>query len=636
MSSDKGWSSVTIERSAPPRHVERPSGYADLREYAMVGDGHGAALVCRDGAIDWCCLTRFDSGPVFSRILDSRAGGHFSIFAENTGSFSRRYLHHTAILETTLQAGESGVTVTDFMALGTAEAPNSHGGKNRPRCGLVRQISVSGAAVRLRVEFQPRCGFAAKAFDIQQRPGGLSLNGCLRLLSTVDLEIREGGAYATWRQAPGETHAFVLTPEETDVDQIAELAKSLCDETMRSWRDWTGKLQYDGPYTDAVTRSAITLKLMMYRPTGAMVAAPTSSLPEEIGGIRNWDYRYCWTRDSAFAFYALKKLGDVEDAEAFFEFFHKACCSGGPPLPPLYDIDGGTDLGETTIDHLDGYKASRPVRRGNEAVDQHQSDVYGQLLDLMDLYVQLGGRLPDDLRRTARTFADFVARHWREPDAGLWEPRLPKRRHVHSAIMCWAALDRAIGLLGGDLEWTVARDAILKDIVENAVDPSGGYLPQVFGKPDADAAVLIAPMVGLPIDDELLERTVEAVIDQLGVGPLVYRYRNDDGLPGEEGTFLVCAFWLIDALLALGRADEARARFEAILELANDVGLYPEEMAPDGTFLGNFPQAFTHLGLVQSALLLELFEAHGRDAIRGTHGKRALIIGEQRRSDLPT
>jgi alpha,alpha-trehalase len=610
----------------------RPGGYADLRDYAMVGDCHGAALVCRDGGIDWCCLRRFDAEPIFARILDAGRGGHFTILADDGQPLSRRYLDNTAVLETTIQAGSATVKFTDFMPIESSEGPAAQFENGKPIRALVRQVSVEGAPARLRLELQPRRGFSGEKMDIEPVPDGLILDTELRLHSTLDLEVRGGSAYATWIQAPGEMQAFVLTLAEAKIDLGAQTASRLCEESMRFWHGWTGKLEYDGPYRRAVERSAIALKLMMYRPTGAMVAAPTSSLPEEIGGMRNWDYRYCWPRDAAFAFYALKKLGETNDADRFFEFFHKACSAGGPPLPPLFGIDGDIDLNETTFDHFDGYRASRPVRRGNEAVDQHQSDVYGQLLDLMDLYVQLGGSLSDDLKERARAFADFVARQWREPDAGLWEPRLPERRHVHSAIMCWTALDRAIRLLGHNPTWSTERDAILSDIIENAVAKDGGYLPQVFGKPDADAAVLIAPMVGLPIGEELLERTVEAVIDQLGTGPLVYRYRNDDGLPGEEGTFVVCAFWLIDALLALGREEEARARFEALLELANDVGLYPEQMAPNGTFLGNFPQAFTHLGLIQSALLMKLYEAHGREAIAGTYGERAVTLGVRRES----
>ncbi len=618
---------VIVENQAQTPFDLRCGGYADLRDYAMVGDCHGAALVCRDGSIDWCCLTRFDSEPIFARILDAGAGGHFTITADHVRSVSRRYRADTAILETTFLVGPASVTITDFMALDVADAPRESG---KPMRALVRQVSVTGGPARLRLELQPRRGFSGEKMQVEAAPGGLSLDNKARLHSTIALEICDGGARAAWSQAPGETHAFLLTPAETDVDEVARLARSLCEETMGFWREWVGQLRYDGPYVEAVERSAISLKLMMYRPTGAMVAAPTTSLPEEIGGIRNWDYRYCWPRDSAFAFYALKMLGEKEDAEKFFEFFHQACCAGGPPLPPLFGIDGDVDLEEVTIDGFDGYRASRPVRRGNEAVGQHQTDVYGQLLDLLHLYVQLGGSLPGDLEEQARAFADFVARHWREPDAGIWEPRLPERRHVHSAIMCWTALDRAISLFGHNPEWAAERDAILHDLTGAAVDK--GFLPQVFGASDADAALLIAPIVGLPVGDEVLERTVEAVIDQLGAGPLVYRYRNNDGLPGEEGTFLVCAFWLIDALLALGREKEARERFEALLGLANDVGLYPEQMAPDGTFLGNFPQAFTHVGLIQSALLLELYKMHGREAILGTHGGRALTLSKRRKA----
>jgi GH15 family glucan-1,4-alpha-glucosidase len=354
------------------------------------------------------------------------------------------------------------------------------------------------------------------------------------------------------------------------------------------------------------------------------VAAATTSVPEQIGGIRNWDYRYCWLHDARFALYAMKKLGLLDLTSGFFRFVMHTSDVTPPRLLPLYGIGGETDLPEAEIKPFEGCRSSRPVRFGNEAVEQHQLDGHGQLLDLMYSYERLGGSLDEEIQRIGTTLADYVAECWREPDAGLWEPRIKERRYMHSAIVAWVAMDRAIRLFGERPTWREARETIEEDIRTNGLHPKEGFLTQAFGYENADAAVLVAPMVDFPLDDEVLERTVNTIIEELGHGPLVHRYRTDDGLPGEEGMFLVCAFWVIEALLALDRGDEAPQRFEELLALGNDVGLYPEESSEDVTFLKNFPQVFTHLGLLQKALVLDLYECGGVEAVRGTYADRAL------------
>jgi GH15 family glucan-1,4-alpha-glucosidase len=357
-----------------------------------------------------------------------------------------------------------------------------------------------------------------------------------------------------------------------------------------------------------------------------MVAAPTTSLPEALGGCRNWDYRYCWPRDASFVLYALQKLGLEEETEAFFRFLMHAASSTLPCIPPLFAIDGRSWPAERIVEGLEGYMGSRPVHLGNGAVLQHQLDVYGQLLDLIHLQARTGGGPGQLLEHVGVALADHVAANWRNPDHGIWEPRLPPRRHVHSAIMAWVALDRARDLFGPRPAWDRAAEELLAEIRARGVHPRTGVLTQVMDGEALDAAVLVAPMVGLPIGDDVLGRTVDAIAAQLGEGELLWRYRNEDGLPGEEGSFLVCAFWMVDALLAL----DARDRFEALLARGNDLGLFPEEMVTDGTFLGNFPQAFTHLGLVQSALLMELHASGGAAALRGTHADRSLRLATLR------
>jgi GH15 family glucan-1,4-alpha-glucosidase len=457
--------------------------------------------------------------------------------------------------------------------------------------------------------------------------GGLTVlaEGCPSLHAEVPFAPAGAGvpAIARFTLQAGERRAFLLAPEGVDAGEPGMMASHFAERTAGFWRDWSARIAHAGPYAAAVRRSAVVLKLLTYHPSGAMVAAPTTSLPETIGGCRNWDYRYCWPRDASFVLYALQKLGLAEETEAFFGFLMHAAADTLPSVPPLFAIDGRSWPAERIVDGLEGYRGSRPVRVGNGAVAQHQLDVYGQLLDLIHLHARGNGGPWRSLEHVGAALADHVAATWREPDHGIWEPRLPPRRHVHSAIMAWVALDRARDLFGPRPAWDRAATEVLADIRARGVHPREGVLTQSMDGDALDAAVLIAPMVGLPIGDDILARTVDAIAARLGQGPLIWRYRNADGLPGDEGSFLVCAFWMVDALLALDRGDDAESRFQALLARGNDLGLFPEEMAEDGTFLGNFPQAFTHLGVVQSALLFELHAAGGAAAVRGTHADRS-------------
>ncbi len=613
-----------------------PRDYDPIRHYALIGDCHGAALVALDGSIDWCCFDRFDADPVFERLLDKDRGGFFEIRPTAGARAERRYVDDTNILETTFttgqcSTGQGAVTVTDFMPVGRKPGTGAadYVSLNLPGW-IVRIVACLTGRMRLRACYRPSgSGFAKSRPPIVIGKGKVAAAGCPSLYSCLDFEKRGDLAVGFIDLKAGERCSFILAPAAWGGGPVDRVADQLHRVTSAFWTEWSGFTAYDGRYRNAVIRSALLLKALTYAPTGAIVAAPTTSLPEEIGGVRNWDYRFCWLRDAAFVLYALIKLGHAGEARRFFEFLMTVAEETLPRVPPLYAIAGETDMTERVLDHLDGYQGSRPVRAGNDAVEQRQADVYGQLLDLTDLYVRLGGAVDDRTRTVLCTLADDVAEHWREPDAGLWEPRLPERRHVHSAMMCWVAMDRAIRLFGPREAWCRARDAILADLRDNAVDPAGGWLTQVFGDPAVDAALLLAPMLDLPVGDEIVARTVDRVRERLGDGPLVWRYRNDDGLPGGEGAFLVCSFWLVDALLALDRGDEARAVFEDMLGRANDVGLYSEEMAGDGRFLGNFPQAFTHLGLIHSALALDLYERGGAAAVRGSYADRACRDGER-------
>ncbi|MDH2311481.1 glycoside hydrolase family 15 protein [Methylobacterium brachiatum] len=589
---------------------ERP--YQPIEAYALIGNCEGCALVARDGSIDWACLERFDAEPTFSRLLDRRRGGHFTIRPAGRYETTRQYLSRSNILETTFTTRDGFITLHDFMV-------GPEGGPDRPR--LVRRVSGMSGQVPMVVAYRPLAGFAERFARPAIDGGRVVTPGCPSLLADVTLAPDGDGASVRFTLAAGQERSFSLYTDT--LPNAPPDTRTLMERTRKAWVLWTQDAAYTGPLADELIRSALVLKALTYAPTGAIVAAATTSLPEEIGGIRNWDYRFCWIRDACLSFYVLKKFGMLREAEAFFGFVTDLCERAEGRLRPLYSVAGEGDLTETTIAHFEGWRGSAPVRAGNEAAEQHQADAYGQVLDLLYLYTRLGGTLPEAMQGHGARLADISAAHWHKPDAGLWEPRKPEQRYLHAAIMNWVALDRAIRLFGPRENWCRERDRIVACVNREGIHRDG-YYPQYLGGDDVDAALLMAPMVGFPVDEAAFARTVDVVIERLGRGHLVYRYRNDDGLPGHEGTFLLCAFWLVDALLWLGREEEARTRFNALRALQNDVGLYAEEAAEDGTFLGNFPQAFSHLGFIHSALMLDLFEHGGRAAVQGTYADRSL------------
>lgn len=593
--------------------------YRPIAEYGFIGDGHGSALIAPDGSIDWACLERFDAPPIFSRLLDRRRGGFFQIRPAASCRVERRYAEATKTLETRFTTPGGAVLLRDALVHG----PEAEGFDRLFR-GL---LGLRGEVVLL-LRYQPLRGFATEFPALSAGAGPVAMAGGPWLHGAAGWQPDGQGLVATLRLASGGQQDFVLTPQAED---RPECFAALQAASEARWHGWSRQGRYTGRWEAMVRRSAMVLKALTYRPTGALVAAPTTSLPEEIGGVRNWDYRYCWLRDACLSFYALKKYGQLQEAEAFLGFIRRLPHRPGQPLPPLFDLEGRTELAEAEIAHFEGYRGSRPVRTGNEAAQQHQYDVYGQVLDLLHLHRALGGELDAALTGIGTSMADLVAASWREPDAGLWEPRLEPQRYVHAAMMNWVALDRAIRLFGDRPHWVAERDAILEAVRSQGVHREG-HLTQVMGGEAVDAALLLAPMLGFPLGRAVLARTVDRVIAELGEGPLVHRYRHEDGLPGQEGGFVLCAFWLVDALLVLDRVEEARARFDALLAMANDLGLYAEEMDADGSFLGNFPQAFSHLGLIHSALLMDLYEEGGSAALRGSYADRALRETARRRT----
>lgn len=588
--------------------------YVPLRDYAFLGDCHGAALVAGDGSMDWCCLGRFDAEPAVWRLLDAAQGGFFHVAAVEPLDSARAYLPDTNILRTVHTYARGKLSVIDFMPVDhAAHAPEDDYVTLNAPGWMVRIIECleGNCAVQVRLDL-PTAAFAGPAeayrlFSDMAPPEGLQVFDEL-------VQLRAG-----------ERRRLVLAPASAAGAAPATVADDLLVATRRFWTGWCGRCAYGGPYPQEVRRSALALKALTYAPTGAIVAAATTSLPEEPGGVRNWDYRFSWLRDSSLVLQALAALGYRGEAERYCEFLRSCCVRTLPDLQVLYGIDSRASLEERRLEHVAGYDGARPVRIGNDAHEQRQLDVYGELADWAHVYQAIGRPVDEALARLLREIADRVASYWRLPDQGIWEMRGEPRHHVHGKAMAWVALDRALRLLGPNAEWERARREVMSSIREHGIDPSAGHLVQAYGSSEPDAALLLVALLDLPIDRTVHASTVSAVETRLRKGSYVHRYLTADGLPGGEGAFLICSFWLVDALLVTDRPGEARALFEQLLAKANDLGLYAEEIDP-GTdaFLGNFPQAFTHLALINSAIHLHLYDNGGAAALAGTHADRTL------------
>jgi GH15 family glucan-1,4-alpha-glucosidase len=584
-----------------------------IEDYGLLGDTRTAALVSSAGAIDWLCAPRFDADPVFGRLVGGPEAGTFRIApARPAAILTRRYLQHTATVETTWSVGERRLTLTDAMVAEVA-------GRLLPATLLVRRLVADGGPVDVDVDFDPRLGEHHRLPRTRRRGRDLVCTWgslAISLACSPDVAV-QAGRPAGVTVAPGRPLTFVLAVAHREplvhVDPAA--ASDLVAQDEARWNAWSAEIDEDLPYREAVVRSLLTLRLLTYSPSGAPVAAPTTSLPEHPDGVRNWDYRYAWPRDASIGIGAFLGVGKLAEARGFLAWLLHASRLSRPRLPVLFTLDGRHPPPERELHDWPGYAHSTPVRVGNGAADQHQLDGYGWVLDGAWALERAGHRLYSETWRTMRGFADFVASRWHEPDAGIWEIRDDAAHHVHSKLMGWLALDRALRLADTHRlsarrrrRWETARDALAVDVADRGFDPARGSYTRSYDSTDLDAALLVLPFLGIEDPDSPRVRgTVDAIAADLGAGgALVNRYPpGRDGLPGVEATFLPCAFWLVRALAHTGRAPEATARFEALLEHGSPLGLYAEEVdGATGAHLGNFPQALTHAALVQAALAL--------------------------------
>ncbi len=583
-----------------------------IEDYALIGDEQTAALVGTDGSIDWLCLPRFDSAACFARLLGDESNGHWRIAPPGQERCTRRaYREDSLVLDTVWETPDGTVQVTDLM-------PQRHTAPDVVRIvqGISGEVTVR-STLRLRFDYGSVVPWVRKADGHRVAVAGPD-SAWLRSVPEVRTWGEDLGTHSEFTVKEGERVAFVLTwhpshePRPALIDPYASLRHSLKD-----WQAWTSRCRYRGPHRDMVVRSLITLKALTYRPTGGVVAAATTSLPEEPGGVRNWDYRFCWLRDSTLTLSALLAAGYVEEAEAWRNWLLRAVAGDPADLQIMYGLAGERRLPEFELPWLSGFNGATPVRVGNDAVNQLQLDVYGEVVDSLALARRAGLSAQPDVWALQSVLLNFLRTAWRQPDEGLWEVRGGRRHFVHSKVMVWVAADRLVRAmekfpeLDGDLEgWRALRDEVHREVCEKGYDPERNTFTQSYGSRELDAALLLIPRVGfLPPDDPRVLGTIDAIRAELGQDGLVRRYTPDaaelDGLPGQEGAFLACAFWLVDALHMTGRTEEARELFERLLGLANDVGLLAEEYdTVNGRLLGNFPQAFSHIGLVNSALTL--------------------------------
>ena len=583
-----------------------------IEDYALIGDLQTAALVGRDGSIDWLCLPRFDSGACFAALLGDRDNGHWRLAPAGAGDADRRaYRGDTLVLESVWETAGGSVRVVDFMPQ-RDRAPD-----------VVRIVEGLSGRVAMESELRLRFDYGGVVPWVRRSDGcRVAVAGPDSVWLRSEPEVHTYGKDLSTRSeftvAAGDSVAFILTwhpshePRPALVDPYEALECSVKD-----WEEWSARCRYQGPWREAVLRSLITLKALTYAPTGGIVAAATTSLPEEIGGVRNWDYRYCWLRDSTLTLGALVEAGYLEEAADWRDWLLRAVAGNPSDLQIMYGLAGERRLPELEVGWLNGYQGSSPVRVGNAAVDQLQLDVYGEVMDSLYLSRQCGLPHKRHAWHLQRAMMESLEARWREPDEGLWEVRGARRHFTHSKVMAWVAADRAVRTLqahphlGGDIRrWRAMRDEVHREVCARGYDAERNTFVQSYGSTELDAATLLIPQVGfLPPDDPRVIGTVEAVRAELDHGGFVRRYSLErttvDGLPGSEGAFLACSFWLADALAAIGRRADAEELFERLLGLRNDVGLLAEEWDPvAGCQLGNFPQAFSHIGLVNTAMTL--------------------------------
>ncbi|HEU4542295.1 MAG TPA: glycoside hydrolase family 15 protein [Jiangellaceae bacterium] len=602
-----------------------------IGDYGLLGDTRTGALVSADGSVDWLCVPRFDGEPLFGHLVGGAAAGRFKLGPRLPARVvQRRYRSDTATLETTWAVGEARLTLTEAMVAEVA-------GRMLPATLLVRRLTVENAPVEAMVDFDPRLGEQHRRPRVSRQRhvlvcqwGSLAIS----LACDVDMPIEPGRPTpVTVTHDRPVTLVMAVAHREPLIHVDPAAAWDLVIEDEARWRAWCAEIDSDLPFRDSVVRSLLTLRLLTYSPSGAPVAAPTTSLPEHPGGMRNWDYRYAWPRDASIGIAAFLAVGKLDEARLFLGWLLHASRLQRPRLPVLFTLDGRHAPRERTLAGWPGYAGSVPVRVGNGAAEQHQLDGYGWVVDAAWVLVKAGQRLYSETWRVMRGFADLVARHWSEPDAGIWEIRDKPAQHVHSKLMGWLALDRALRIAethaarpGQRRRWLEARDAIAADVRTHGFDSLGYHYTRSYGSAELDAALLVLPL--LRMDDARSPRvigTVDAIRKELSAGgPLLYRYPpGHDGLRGGEGAFLPCSFWLIQALALTGRRTEAFDLFTELLGYVSPLGLLPEEIDPEtGAYLGNYPQALTHAALVQASLALRTTDPY---AGMSPEGRRAPI-----------
>jgi GH15 family glucan-1,4-alpha-glucosidase len=589
-----------------------------IEDYALIGDCHTAALVGSDGSIDWLCFPNFDSGACFSALLGGPEHGRWLLAPSSPITrVQRRYLPGTLVLETQFDTAEGSIRVIDFMPL------------SDERWDLVRIVEGLSGRVPVQVELVVRFDYGCivpwvrRAEDVLLMTAGPDT---LELSASVELKPENMKSVAAFEVGPGDRHSFSLNyrPSHEPIQPAADAQASLVD-TQAAWLAWSDRCAYHGRWREPVMRSLLTLKALTYKPTGGVIAAPTTSLPEHVGGVRNWDYRYCWLRDATFTLNVLLLAGYPEEADAWREWLLRAAAGAPEDLQILYSITGVRRLDEYEIPWLPGYQGSAPVRIGNAASRQFQLDVYGEVMDTLHLSRAAGQQMHSAAWEVQLVLLKFLETHWEHPDEGLWEIRGPRVHFTHSKVMAWVAFDRAIkdaqnyGFEAPVERWRQIRETIHAQVCERGFDKQRNCFVQAYDSPHLDASVLLIPQVGfLPADDPRVYGTIDAIERNLLVDGLVLRYSTDtdvDALPAGEGTFLPCSFWFADCLVLTGRRAEAEALFERLLALSNDVGLLAEEYDPRAKrMLGNFPQALTHMALVNTARLLSMPIEHAKGA----------------------
>jgi GH15 family glucan-1,4-alpha-glucosidase len=591
--------------------------YPAICDYALIGDCHTAALISRAGSVDWCCLPRFDSDSCFGRLLDWQQGGHFTITPKGKAEVSREYVPHTLVLTTTYRSGRNVARVIDFFSMRS-------GGRQRPRRELVRIIEGVKGKMTFDVTVVPRLDYGAVKPWVfsggRNAHFAVGSNTGIRIFGDVGFEIVDShDLHAEVQVSPRKKFHIGLQffrPEEANAvserRKPSGMLQAHLKETLRWWHEWSEKIVYDdGPGVNIV-RSAITLKALTFAPTGAIVAAPTTSLPERTGGERNWDYRYCWIRDSIFTVWALNAVGAVSEAEGVRHFIQRAASGNADDLQVLYGVDGKRRLTEIELQHLDGWRGSKPVRIGNGAAQQYQADMYGLLVEFAWQWDRIGHRPTNAYWKFLSQLVEAAIAKWHLADRGIWEVRSRPLHFVHSKVMCWAAANRGVALaekyrLPAPLEkWRAARDEMRVAIEKRGVDHKRGIYVRSFGSKDVDSALLLLPLFGfVAYDDEKMVRTVQVISNELMQDGLLLRYRREDGLEGSEGVFLACTFWLVSCMAHAGQKQQASRIFKRATATGNDLGLFAEEYSRQGReMLGNFPQGLSHLSHIGAALAL--------------------------------